>query len=1012
MIPLEQLKVYVDFLRWPVFPCHAQGSKVKAPLTVHGHKDASLDWQQIEEWYKLYPNCAWGVPTSAERAALDVDPRHGGHLHLGKLVAEHGELPVTPKVLTGGAGIHYWLRCPPGTRCQSIAKSDKPEYDGKSNKPDSITLKADGGYVVVPPSKIDIPEHRGRSYAWEVRPWEVPLAEAPKTWLLGVKPTPSASAPANVDSWVVQEACADLLTHPGSLEGIRRKTLCQLVGVHLARGDSPGTIYALAEAWANRCSPAFDEWHKHVAGLLRREAGKVTTTGSTLTSNGLCCVPEHGKEGINSEPFSPSFRNGKEGINSASAWELIPSFPPSAKGEAEERLSFGSNNPSPQADCPSLSADASHGLLGEMLTAISPNTEADSAGVLLGWLACFGSAVGRGAWVTVGPRRHHPALYVGIVGRTSDAKGDSWAASLWPYREVEPAWSATCIANGVGSGEGLVERVADSKHELDKDGNVKVIAGALDKRCLLRLSELSQCFKRGRRENATLSEHLRESWDGEPIHVVNRSKNALSASDYSVSVVGDVTPGILKTMLETGSESFDGFANRFLWCAVKRSGFLPDGGSMNVLKPYLERLQSALAFAKGAGELKRDAEADALWRGVYPSLCVSGDEVPHTDRARPYVLRLSMIYALADKSSVIRVEHLRAALAVWDYCRESARMLFVEASAEPDPLWLRLLNAISKEPGISRKGLHEVFHNRLKAEALDDALAHLEASGMAYKVMVKAKGGGRPAECWFAGPKPPDDGEGDSFVNDNHLGPDPWIVQAEADTDAEHCELTNYLPPDASASAEHCELTNYLSDAQGELVSSQAANKLPGESQPELVSSFAVPKPEAGARSPAPAPAWATVETTEQQGVVIHQSHAHADAPVLPSADALAQADAPCDAYGVHYRHNALADAQTILEEMNMTLDELRAEARAELGPWDAGPFRYWRSEEQQLRWYLDYKKADTQRRAEEYERQYGGGPLSPEDEVVLAEIEAMEKAMAKGEDKPLLMNFADAKRE
>ena len=185
---------------------------------------------------------------------------------------------------------------------------------------------------------------------------------------------------------------------------------------------------------------------------------------------------------------------------------------PMAEAEGEGEPEGGEESPPPcpagSSSWPTLSAEAYHGLLGEMLKAIEPETEADPAGVLLGWLACFGNVVGRGAWVQVGPRLHYPSLYLALVGGTSDAKGDTWACALWPFREADPAWAGRCIASGIGSGEGLVERIADDSSYIDKDGNAKVIPGASDKRCLVRLSELSKCFKLGRRDSSTLSEML------------------------------------------------------------------------------------------------------------------------------------------------------------------------------------------------------------------------------------------------------------------------------------------------------------------------------------------------------------------------------------------------------------------------------------------------------------------------------------------------------------------------
>ena len=102
----------------------------------------------------------------------------------------------------------------------------------------------------------------------------------------------------------------------------------------------------------------------------------------------------------------------------------------------------------------------------------------------------------------------------------------------------------------------------------------------------------------------------------------------------------------------------------FPWVMVKRTRSLPRGGNILVLEPFVARLAEALAFAKTAGRLEMDAEAGALWDKVYDELVESGDFIPHTERSAPYASRVAMLYALADCSRVIRVEHLRGALAV------------------------------------------------------------------------------------------------------------------------------------------------------------------------------------------------------------------------------------------------------------------------------------------------------------------------------------------------------------
>lgn len=180
-----------------------------------------------------------------------------------------------------------------------------------------------------------------------------------------------------------------------------------------------------------------------------------------------------------------------------------------------------------------------------------------------------------------------------------------------------------------------------------------------------------------------------------------------------------------------------------------------------MLEQFTDRLQSALTFGKQAGELKRDAEAEALWRTVYGFLKRSGDTIPHTDRARPYVVRLSLLYALADQSAVIRVEHLRAALAAWDYCRASAALLFGSGTCpaptlEPLPLADKLLSLLKDNPeGMSITELHEATGKRFKAEERDAALAQLDAEGKAHWRRIGTST--KPKEVWLYGKWQKDD---------------------------------------------------------------------------------------------------------------------------------------------------------------------------------------------------------------------------------------------------------------
>jgi len=154
---------------------------------------------------------------------------------------------------------------------------------------------------------------------------------------------------------------------------------------------------------------------------------------------------------------------------------------------------------------------------------------------------------------------------------------------------------------------------------------------------------------------------------------------AARATGAHIAIVGHITQFELDRELGE-CEFFNGFGNRFLWPIVERAQILPDGGNLDqeTFREYAEELADALSKAAKIGEMRRDYEAQALWRSVYGHLTadIPGLFGAITSRGAPQVLRISMILALSDGSSQIRLEHLRAALALWAYCFQSARHLF------------------------------------------------------------------------------------------------------------------------------------------------------------------------------------------------------------------------------------------------------------------------------------------------------------------------------------------------
>jgi hypothetical protein len=232
------------------------------------------------------------------------------------------------------------------------------------------------------------------------------------------------------------------------------------------------------------------------------------------------------------------------------------------------------------------------------------------------------------------------------------------------------------------------------------------------------------------RDGSTLSQIVREAWDSGNLSVLTR-KNPLRVRGAHVSLIGHVTEAELKRYLNE-LDIAGGFGNRFLYALVRRSQKLPGGGSLR--EEVLERLGTS--FVKFVsffpGEIRRTPDAELLWAHIYDSIDddVDGLFGSVTARAEAQMLRLSVAYALLDLSEEINVSHVEAAKAVWDYCEESARLIFGETSGDPvaDQLLIALKGAGAA--GLTFTEQSDVFSRNHTAARLESARSYLETRGL------------------------------------------------------------------------------------------------------------------------------------------------------------------------------------------------------------------------------------------------------------------------------------------
>lgn len=403
---------------------------------------------------------------------------------------------------------------------------------------------------------------------------------------------------------------------------------------------------------------------------------------------------------------------------------------------------------------PSLAPQALHGPLGDLVRLVEPHTEADPVAILVQALVAFGSVIGRGPHWRAEADEHHGKLFVALVGATAKGrKGTSWGQVRRVFAAVDSEWAEHRVLSGLSSGEGLIWAVRDPILGTERDRKTRQVAevlvdpGVEDKRLLVVEPELAQAFKVARREGNTLSPLIREAWESGRLRALTKNSPAVATGAH-VSIVGHITRDeLLRHLGET--EAGNGFGNRFLWLLVRRSKCLPEGGTLaqQDLGPLVCELGAAVRHARGLGLLCRDDEARKLWAAVYPALSEGKPGLlgAMIARAEAQVMRLAMLYALADRCEAIRPEHLVAALAVWDYAEASARSIFGEALG--DPVADEVLAALRAAPsGLTRSELRDHFGRNRSSEAIGRALASLAVQQLATG--TREGTGGRPAERW------------------------------------------------------------------------------------------------------------------------------------------------------------------------------------------------------------------------------------------------------------------------
>lgn len=688
----------------PVFPCDLD----KRPLTASGFKDAATDTNTITGWWELNPEANIAMPTGAVSGVvvLDVDVDStkmvDGEKPLAELVLRYGPLPETLTVKTPRGGRHIYFQHP---------KIKVPNSTSKLGA--GLDVRGDGGYVLLPPSKT-----ANGGYEYANRAAIAPMPD----WLLnlvsrGNGDQNKSRASASVAPASNQEEAERIRTALVSLPASVAHDDWVRVGMALHAWDA-GQGKAIWQEWSQTCPEKFNQRDLDAAWHSFKPNGGVGL--GTL----FALAQQHGWQ-------STSVNKPKAEIHGPTDDEptevMVPNWPAPPRPEAF------------------------YGWPGKYVERLMPHTEADPMAILLQLLVGFGNILGRSAYFQVEADKHYLNLNAVIVGNSSKArKGTSWGHVNKFLKQIDPSWPAPIT--GLSTGEGLIHQVRDPVVATNKKTKKQEIEdeGQSDKRLLAVESEFGRLLQCANREGNTISAVIRQAFDTGDLRVATKTSPE-QATNAHVSIIGHITMVELNLLLST-SDSANGLANRYFWVVVKRSKLLPEGGDADTVnfEDICYQLSEAVIFARQAGRIKLDSEARELWRSIYTALSAEQPGLlgAVTSRGEALVMRLATLLAVTDWSNTISVAHLKAALAIWDYCAASAKFIF--GNSLGNPVAERVLAALklAGATGLSLSAIHVEFSGHLDRGELHAALKELHGQGLVNFESVKTSG--RPSQVWFA----------------------------------------------------------------------------------------------------------------------------------------------------------------------------------------------------------------------------------------------------------------------
>jgi hypothetical protein len=195
-----------------------------------------------------------------------------------------------------------------------------------------------------------------------------------------------------------------------------------------------------------------------------------------------------------------------------------------------------------------------------------------------------------------------------------------------------------------------------------------------------------------RAEWSTMSQALRETYDGRPVsnELGQKDKSTRVDNPYALALLGDVAPWELTEVI-ADVDFANGVANRFIWCVSHQTKTLPHATHTPDYHELAARLRQVIPDTPIGQVTYSEAGLEAWDKWAYTlPLDDEGKLGSACGRMRANGLRLAVLFAILDEQRLdqngpvkIEVRHVQAAAAIMDRHRATVAWFLARPTAIP-----------------------------------------------------------------------------------------------------------------------------------------------------------------------------------------------------------------------------------------------------------------------------------------------------------------------------------------